>query len=113
MSGRERWFWLLQVISGVLLLFLVGLHMIAQHFVVEGGLRTYEAVVAYLSHPVVWILEALLLLVVTFHAVLGVRAVVLDLNPSPRTFRWVQGALAALGFLAVIYGLWLLFLIRG
>ena len=29
------------VVSGVLLLVLLTVHMVAQHFVVEGGLRTY------------------------------------------------------------------------
>lgn len=109
MTGREGKLWLAQVISGLLLLFLLGFHMIAQHFVARGGLRTYQEVVAYLSSPVIWLLEALFLLVVVFHAVLGVRAVVLDLNPSPRALRRVERVLIALGILAVAYGFWLLF----
>ena len=36
--------WLVQAISGLLLVLVLGLHMVAHHFVVEGGLRDYAQV---------------------------------------------------------------------
>ena len=36
---RPTFAWVAQVVSGVLLLVLLTVHMVAQHFVVEGGLR--------------------------------------------------------------------------
>ena len=45
---RERassWSWILQAFTGVMLVVLLGLHMVVQHFVVEGGLRNYQQVV--------------------------------------------------------------------
>ena len=45
--------WILQVVSGVLLVVLLGLHIVTQHFVVKGGLRDYAQVVSYLSNSVV------------------------------------------------------------
>ena len=40
--------WLWQVITGVGLVILLGLHFIANHFVAKGGLRDFKEVVAYL-----------------------------------------------------------------
>lgn len=106
------WQWLLQVVTGWMLLLLVAIHLVAQHFVVPGGLRTYQDVLAYVQHPVVWSLEALFLMVVTVHAVLGLRAVALDYAWLRRWQRWLDVGLAALAVGTVGYGLWLLWVLR-
>jgi succinate dehydrogenase hydrophobic anchor subunit len=107
-SERPTWAWVWQAGTGVALLVLLTVHMIAHHFVVEGGLRTYAEVVDYLRSPVIFVTEHLFLAVVTLHAMLGVRAVILDLGLSPRAegraTRWLTG----LGIVTVAYGVWLL-----
>ncbi len=108
-SGAVRW--LLQAVSGLLLIALLGVHMIANHYIAAGGLRTYEEVVAYLSHPVVLAWEVIFLIIVTFHAVLGVRSVLYDLGPSPHTQQWIDRLVGLAGIGAVLYGLWLLWAI--
>ena len=110
---RGGWLWLIQAFSGLLLIFLLGLHMIANHFVVEGGLRTYADVVAYLSNPIIFVWEIVFLIVVTLHAALGVRAVLLDLGPSARAERVINWGLALLSVVAIAYGVWLTLLIQG
>jgi succinate dehydrogenase / fumarate reductase cytochrome b subunit len=100
--------WLWQAATGVLLLLLLTLHMIANHFVVEGGLRNHAQVVAYLRTPVIFFLEHLFLVTVTIHAVLGVRAVLFDFGLAPATERRVTGWLTVLGIATVAYGVWLL-----
>jgi len=100
--------WLAQVVSGVLLLVLMTVHMVAQHFVVEGGLRTYQDVVAWIRNPVVFAVEALLLLTVTWHGLAGVHAVLLDLGLRGRADRIVARSLLGLAVVTVAYGLWLL-----
>ena len=100
--------WAAQVVSGVLLLVLMTVHMVAQHFVVEGGLRGYADVVAWIRNPVVFAVEVLLLLTVTWHGLAGVNAVLLDLGLRGRTGRIVARALLGLGVATVAYGLWLL-----
>jgi succinate dehydrogenase hydrophobic anchor subunit len=109
-QGRRRssLAWTAQVLSGMLLLVLMTVHMVAQHFVVEGGLRSYADVVAWIRNPVVFAVEALLLLTVTWHGLAGVHAVLLDLGLHGRTGRLVARALLALGVATVAYGLWLL-----
>jgi succinate dehydrogenase cytochrome b556 subunit len=107
---RERassWSWILQAITGALLVVLLGLHMIVQHFVVAGGLRNYHEVVVYLSNPFVFLLEIVFLIVVTWHALLGVRAILLDLGLKSTSERKWTTALAIMGILAVAYGIWL------
>jgi succinate dehydrogenase hydrophobic anchor subunit len=79
--------------------------MVANHFVVEGGLRTYEDVLAYLSHPAVFVLEVIFLLVVVPHAFLGLRAILLDMGPNPRTTRLLDAVLAILGAVTLLYGI--------
>ena len=105
--------WLLQALTGLGLIVLLGLHMIAQHFLVEGGLRTYQDVLAYIANPVVFILEVIFLLVVVPHAFLGLRAVLLDLGPSPRTTRILDGVLIIIASLTTIYGIALFIVLQG
>ena len=107
---RERtssWSWILQAFTGVMLVVLLGLHMVVQHFVVAGGLRNYEQVVQYLSNPFVFVLEVAFLIVVTWHAMLGVRAILLDLGLIPKTERRWTAALTVIGLLMITYGIWL------
>jgi len=107
---RERagsWSWILQAFTGALLLVLLGLHMVVQHFVVEGGLRNYQQVVEYLSNPFVFLLETAFLITVTWHALLGVRAILLDLGLKPATEQKLSTALTIIGVIAVAYGIWL------
>jgi succinate dehydrogenase hydrophobic anchor subunit len=103
--------WLLQVRTGVLLLVLVTVHMIANHFVAPGGLRSYDQVVQYVRHPLVLAIEVAFLVIVTAHALLGVRAVLLDRGPGARAVRRLNRAALAVGTATVAYGLGLLLLI--
>lgn len=101
---RHSVVWLLQAVTGVLLIVLVLLHMIAQHFT-TAKILSYEDVVAYLSNPVVFVLETLLLISVTFHALAGVRAVALDLGLTDDQDRRLTRVLWIVGALTVAYGI--------
>jgi succinate dehydrogenase membrane anchor subunit len=115
-TGATRWrrrprptfAWMAQVVTGVLLLVLLTVHMVAQHFVVEGGLRTYDQVITWLRNPVVFTVEALLLVCVTWHGIAGVHAVLLDLGLRGRAERVVARVLLDLAVATIVYGLWLL-----
>ena len=84
--------------------------MVANHFVLRsvGGLRSYHQVLEYIRHPAILTIESLFLLVVTVHAMLGLRGVVLDLDPSPRALRWIDIGLTTLGVLTLSYGFFLI-----
>jgi len=100
--------WAWQAITGGLLLVLLTLHMIANHFVVQGGLRDYQAVIDYITNPVILPLETLFLIVVSWHGLLGLRAVVFDFGLSARSERVVTRVLLGVWVLTVLYGLALL-----
>ncbi len=104
--------WLLQAASGALLIAVLGLHMVAHHFVVEGGLRTFQDVVAYVANPLIFALEVIFLIVVTTHAMLGIRAVLFDLGLGARAQRTVNWVLTLIGAVALTYGVWLAFALQ-
>ncbi|MBE3560763.1 MAG: hypothetical protein IMW89_16310 [Ktedonobacteraceae bacterium] len=95
----------------VALVLLLGLHFIANHFLVKGGLRDFADVVAYLRTPIILVLEVLFLVIVTTHAMLGMRAILTDFGPSARTEKWLSRALTVLGVVTAGYGLWLTWVI--
>ena len=97
--------WLWQVFTGIGLVVLLGLHLIANHFIARGGLRDYSEVVAYLRNPIILLLEILFLLCVTTHALLGVRAIILDFGLTERAEIALTKILKGIGVLTVAYGL--------
>jgi succinate dehydrogenase hydrophobic anchor subunit len=109
-SAGGGWGWLLQVITGGALLILVVVHLVAQHFVVQapGGLRDYQQVLAYLGNPVIVVIESLFLIAVTWHAMLGVRSILLDLGLGDTGRRRVTAGVTTLGALTLGYGFWMI-----
>ncbi len=93
-----------QFISGIALIALLGLHMIAQHFIVPTGLRYYEDVIEWLRNPVMIVVEVSFLVFVTYHALLGVRAILFDFGFSERTERRITNVLWVVGLITVVYG---------
>jgi succinate dehydrogenase cytochrome b556 subunit len=104
-KSRSGLGWLGQSISGIFLVLLLGLHWVAQHYLAMGGLRTYSEVVAYLSNPLVLLLEMVFLTVVTYHALMGVRAILLDLGPGQRLARLMDIGLVLIGIATILYGI--------
>jgi succinate dehydrogenase hydrophobic anchor subunit len=109
-GGRTARAWRWTVGSGIALVVLAAVHMIAQHFVVDetGGLRTYKQVVDYIANPVIFVVECGFLFAVTIHAMLGLRSVLFDFDFGPRARRRIDAGLWVLGTLTVAYGLVLL-----
>jgi succinate dehydrogenase hydrophobic anchor subunit len=108
--GRSTRVWHWTAGTGVALVLLATMHIVAQHFIVhqKGGLRTYGEVLTYIGNPVIFALEAAFLVAVTIHAMLGVRGILGDLDLSPNTRRRVDRGLWALGTATVAYGMALL-----
>ena len=100
--------WILQVVSGVLLVVLLGLHIVTQHFVVKGGLRDYAQVVSYFSNSVVLAVESLFVVVLIWHAMLGLRAILLDFGFGRRGQARISYGVTALGAVTAAYSFWLI-----
>jgi len=108
--GRSARVWHWTAGTGMALVLLATLHIVAQHFIVhqKGGLRTYGEVLSYVSNPVIFVLEAAFLVAVTIHGSLGVRGVLHDLDPSPTARRRIDRCLWVVGAVTIGYGMALL-----
>jgi succinate dehydrogenase hydrophobic anchor subunit len=108
-GGKSARAWRWTVITGIALLALMTVHMVAQHFVLEttGGLRNYQQVLDYIATPIIFTLECFFLVVVTTHALLGLRNVLFDMGFGMRARRRIDVWLWVLGVLTVAYGFFL------
>ncbi len=104
-NSRSRWLWMAQAASGLALVLLLGLHWLAQHYLASEGLRSFVDVAAYLKQPLALILEICFLIVVSGHALLGVRSMLLDLDLRPQLRRSLDIFLWFVGIFTVLYGI--------
>lgn len=104
--GRQPLIWRATASTGIALVVLISVHMVAHHFVVQGtgGLRSYQQVLEYVANPVMFTIELLFLVVVTVHAMLGLRSVLFDLATGERARAWISRGLVVLGAVTVAYG---------
>lgn len=106
--GETAWLWLLKILSGVLIVVVLGIHFVVNHYLAPEGLLDYAGVVAYYQNLFVPIMEGAFLVLVVVHSLLGVRGIVLDLNPTSRVLRIFDISITLFGCAAIVYGLWLL-----
>ena len=107
--GENTWIWLIKIVTGPLLVIVLGLHFTVNHYMgsMSSGLMTYDDIVAYFQNPIIPAIEILFLITVVTHSLLGLRGIVLDMNPSRTTLSIVTWLLAILGVSSVVYGIWL------
>lgn len=107
--GETAWLWLIKIITGPLLVVILTLHLIVNHYMgsTSSGLMTYEDVIAYFQNPIIPAIEILFVVTVVTHSLIGLRGIVLDLNPSRRVLSIVTWLLALLGLASIVYGIWL------
>lgn len=77
--GLGVWAWFLQRVSGVVLVFYIGLHIFVIHFSTAGGRIRFDEVMARLESPFFISLDLGLLAVVLYHGLNGLRIVLLGL----------------------------------
>ncbi|MCX6079998.1 MAG: hypothetical protein NTW32_10735 [Chloroflexi bacterium] len=106
-SGENTWLWLLKIITGPLLLILIGIHLVVNHFISDTGLLTYADVIAYYRNPIIPAMEITFLATVVTHSISGLRGIILDLKPSRSMLKVIDWALVVIGVSAVVYGTWL------
>jgi succinate dehydrogenase / fumarate reductase cytochrome b subunit len=107
-SRGGMWPWLGQRVTAVVIIVTIMVHLVLTHFVSIGEL-SYDNIGERLASGAVLANDVLLLVAVVYHALNGVRMVVLDWGLSGRgarrgfdVFLWVAGAMA------VVYGIWAL-----
>ena len=107
--GENTWLWLIKIVTGPLLLVVLGLHFIVNHYMgsLSSGLMTYDDVIRYFQNPIIPAIEILFLITVVTHSLIGLRGIVLDMNPSRTVLSVVTWLLTILGVASVVYGIWL------
>jgi len=106
------WPWFLQRASGFVLIFLVGVHMWMGHFsglqdVLDGRreeLVLYEVVKLRLSQAAFIIVDFALLALVLYHALGGLRSVLLEWGPAARRSAGLTKAIVMVGVGTFAYG---------
>lgn len=111
--SRSGLLWMVQAIAGGMLVVFLGVHLVAQHLLVPGGLRSFADVVAYLRQPLALVAEIGLLVSVLVHAGLGFRAALVDVLRSERALARAGWTIAAVGVAIFAYALWLTLRIIG
>src|SRR5512135_1692810 len=107
--GENTWVWLIKIATGPLLVLVLLLHFIVNHYLgsLSSGLMTYADVVRYYQNPIIPAIEILFLATVVTHCLIGLRGIILDLNPSPILLNIITWLLTILGVSSVGYGVWL------
>jgi succinate dehydrogenase/fumarate reductase cytochrome b subunit len=99
--------WFVQSTLGVLLVVLLGVHLIVNHWVAPEGLLRYADIIRYYGVPGIAWMEIIFLIVVTAHCLMGMHAILLDLRLSTRAMRSLTWMLFTAGSIIVMYGAWL------
>ncbi len=107
--GETAWLWLIKIITGPLLLVVLALHLVVNHYLgsTSSGLMTYDDVIVYFQNPLIPAIEILFVVVVVMHSLIGLRGILLDMNPSRRVLSIATWLLALLGVASISYGVWL------
>jgi succinate dehydrogenase / fumarate reductase membrane anchor subunit len=107
--GETTWLWLVKIVTGPLLVLVLILHLTVNHYIgsLPSGLMTYDDVVHYFQNPIIPAIEILFLILVVTHSLIGLRGIILDMNPSRQVLSIITWILALLGVFSVAYGIWL------
>ena len=101
------WSWVMQRLTGVLVGIFISIHIWMLHFTAEatsGNPVTFESVRSRMASPWYVTLDLLLLASLVYHALNGVRAVLLDWGVGSRSEKKLTGILVALGVIIFAYG---------
>ncbi|EQD37390.1 succinate dehydrogenase, subunit D (SdhD), partial [mine drainage metagenome] len=96
--------WLIQVTTGIFLIFFVGVHLYLAHINFGHPIAFYDTVLENM-HNTWWLLFYITFVwVVTYHALNGIKGIIYDLGVKGRTRLLVSYGLIALYIATVIYG---------
>ena len=104
---RTTYLWFLQLVTGVLIAVLLGIHMVGQHLDAVLGITaptTWEAMIDRASQGA-WVgLYIALLAFGLYHGINGLRGIILELTVSARIGHIVTWVLIVFGIIAFIGG---------
>ena len=96
--------WLMQRVTGILLVYALGVHLWTVH-VVDSGRLNWEVITARLADDTLWSIYYLLFIpAVVYHAANGLWGITMDYNPSPSLRRGLLAVFWAGGLALLVYG---------
>lgn len=98
--------WVLQRLTGLGLVVLLVLHVVWLHYVDPASVMQVAGVELRLQALLFGVTDTLLLGIVVFHGMNGLRAILYDYVGSPRRRRMGSALLLGVGGLLLAYGLW-------
>lgn len=109
---RNKYLWFMQLVTGILIAVFLGLHMVIMHLDATLGFfginitdSTSWTSMIERSRQTIWAgIYIALLAFVLYHALYGLRNVILELTPSANTERIVTWIIIAVGIVAFIWG---------
>lgn len=114
---RNIWPWILQRITGVVLVVLMAIHIVVNHFgnldkvgktingVNHSDLIIFNDVAYRLSMAFWWVIDVALLVFVLFHGFNGIRNIALDMGLTDRAEKAVTAVLVVVGVIGFGFGL--------
>jgi len=111
---RDTYLWLLQLVTGGLIIIFLGVHLVLMHldnilgfFGVDIGQPSSWSSMIERATKGWWLAFYIIFLaLVLYHALYGLRGVILEVTPSGRTERIVTGFIWALGIVAFGLGVY-------
>lgn len=123
MRLRETTLWTWQIVTGLVILVLLGLHMAIMHLHGIFELHTSSpmsedpldwANVAHRARQMFFVVSYILLLAAgLFHGLNGLRTVLFELDPKPAMRKVLVGVLLLVGFGLLVLGVWAAVAARG
>lgn len=106
-STRDRFStikWFFQAISGIFLVFFLGVHLYVAH--INGGapVELFDSVLLNLSNPWWFTFFIAFVWIITYHALNGVKGIVYDMGVRLSRRKYVTYGFTAIYFATVIYG---------
>jgi succinate dehydrogenase cytochrome b556 subunit len=102
------WPWLGQRVTAVVVIVTIGIHLVLTHYIAIGEL-SFDDIASRLAGGAVLVNDVVLLVAVVFHALNGVRMVLLDYWFTGSGARHALAAvLWVVGAAAVVFGIWAL-----
>ena len=112
-SQENAWLWSIKIVTGLLVLLLLFMHFQINHLSSPQGLMSYADVVKYYQLPSIPETEIAFLIFVVSHALIGLRGIILDLQPKAGLIKAVNWLFPLAGLGAIVYGSWLVITIAG
>ena len=109
---RSTYLWFLQLVTGILIAVLLGIHMVTQHlgailgfFGVDAAEPTGWASMSERASQGIWVFLYIALLVFgLYHGINGLRGIILESTSSPKTSRVVTWVLIIFGIIFFVAG---------